>query len=295
MEDNRIIKSESMLPAMNIDPAQKDMIRIALMPSISTYSPKEATNNILAIVAYAVTISGQKITTPEMMVFADEILERCTNLYPHVTIEEIRVAIKNGIYNEYGEYFGLNARTFMFFIEGYLQSEKRRIAKEAYEQAKKVEQKAPVKMTIGDYKKWILEDYRIFREMGKEFVPFIARKYVLLRRFGLIGLKSLESWDMWLLRSKNEKVWRETQGAKKKGDKGALSEIYKIYSNFEENNELPVSEYKRIVNNARRMRYFRFFELMAEKGVDNFFTDQITNDGKEDNPATGGTGSDTER
>lgn len=273
MEDNRIIKSESILPALDIDTSQKDMIRLALMPSIRTYAPKDATNNILAIVAYAVTISGQKITTPEMMVFADEILERCTLLYPHATIEEIRVAIKNGIYGEYGEYFGLNAKTFMQFIEGYLQSEKRRLAKEAYEKAKRTEQKpAPVKMTIGDYKAWILEDYRIFKEMGKEFVPFISRKYVLLRRLGLIGLKSRESWEIWLLRAKNEKVWRETQGAKKKGDKGALNEIYKIYSHFEENNELPVSEYKRIVNNARRMRYFRFFEIMSEKGIDNFFT-----------------------
>lgn len=271
MEDNKPIKIEQTA----ISPYEKgrnSFIELALKPSITTYEPVDAQNNIMATVAYAVTISGQKVLAPEMKLIADEVHDRCKRLYPNVTLEEIRTAVKNGIYEEYGEYYGINAKYIMFFIESYLKSESRRLAKEAYENAKRIEQKpAPVKMTIGDYKSWILEDFRIFKEMGKEFVPFISRKYVLLRRLGLIGLKSRESWDIWLLRAKNEKVWRETQGAKKKGDKGALNEIYKIYSNFEENNELPVSEYKRIANNARRMRYFRFFEIMYEKGIENFF------------------------
>lgn len=275
MQDNKPIKIQSNA----ISPYEKEKdsyVELALKPAITTYKLVDAQNNIMATVAYAVTISGQKVLAPEMKLIADEVHDRCSRIYPHVTLEEIRTAVKNGIYEEYGEYYGINAKYIMFFIESYLKSEARRVAKEAFEQAKKAEQKEPVKMTVGDYKKWILEDYRIFKEMGKEFVPFIAKKYVLLRRLGLIGLKSRESWNIWLLRSKNEKVWRETQGAKKKGDKGALNDIYKIYSQFEENNELPVSEYKRIVNNARRMRYFRFLELMAEKGVDNFFTDQNT-------------------
>jgi hypothetical protein len=56
-------------------------------------------------------------------------------------MEEVRTSIRNCVFDEYGEYFRLNVKTFVMFIREYLFSEQRKAAKAAFEAARKKEDK----------------------------------------------------------------------------------------------------------------------------------------------------------
>lgn len=262
-----------------IPKASEEIIKSALAPKISNITPIAATDAMIDALSMATAISGAVTDGDTLIAHAHETYDWLMRLYPEVTVEEIRSAVRAGVYDEYGKYYGLNPKSYVFFVREYLQSEKRRVAKAAFEAAKSKLRAMPPEMTWDQYKAWILEDYRMFRENGSELIPFIPKKYFLLRQCGLIGLKSMESWLNWLLLAKTDLHDRIAKRAKDRGDKSLLSTITELSARLEENGEIDVSEFKKIVTNARRIRYFRFFEVMQREGIENFFEQNLSDNG----------------
>jgi len=61
----------------------------------------------------------------ELNITLNEIISEQRNNKSNLRFDEIEIAFKNGIHKKYGEYYGLNAVTFCFFIREYLKESAR--------------------------------------------------------------------------------------------------------------------------------------------------------------------------
>lgn len=276
---NEIIKSNNQIAISTnkdalavIDPKHQEIIKMALAPKISNIPALDCMDALIDIFRDASTNSGEVYDDDAGLYAANETYDWLIRLYPEVTIDEIRAAIRAGVYGEYGKYFGLNPKSYVFFVRSYLDSEKRRVAKNAFESAKSKVKEISPRLTKGQWKELILSDYRLFKNGESNMIVFMPKKYALLEQEGMITIKSEESWQRWLLKAKDERAYRNTHLAKLKGNKSIANEFSKIYDEFAQTGELPVTEIMHIENEARRLIYLAFFEKMAADGIDNFFT-----------------------
>lgn len=113
--------------------AERPIIEAALRPKIKDLQPVRVVNELITILTSIYTIAGQKSDSGTLALYADEFYQKMLSTYPSITIEEVRIALKKGVYDEFEEYYGLNVRTFVSFIRSYLNSEERRIAKQNFE------------------------------------------------------------------------------------------------------------------------------------------------------------------
>lgn len=273
-----IVKYESFAPSVanalhKLEPAQAEIIKSALAPKLSQVSTVDATSRMIEIFGAAFENSGQDASNVSLAAHAVETYDWLIRLYPEVTLDEISAAIRAGVYDEFGKYYGLNPKSYVFFVREYLQSEKRKLAKLAFESAKASTKPDPSEPTENDFKRFVNIDYEAFKRGGAESILFNVKNYIFLRRVGELRLKSREAWISWLFQAKNRRMWVETQRAKNKGDLSTLNAFSKLYETFEQNGTLPMTEFRAIVFECRRMRYMRFFEVRQKAGEEKIFYD----------------------
>lgn len=110
-------------------PAEKKMIEAALQPKIADQNPEDVEISFIAIISTAFTRAGYKMPdSATIAIYAEELNSSLLDKFPRVSIPEVREALKEGVYGEYGEFTGLNPKTFMQFIKGYIASEARKEA-----------------------------------------------------------------------------------------------------------------------------------------------------------------------
>lgn len=117
----------------SLSPSEKAIIAAALKPKVLQLDPESVSTEFIAIIDTAYTIAGQQAEGKTLALFADELCTRLIDTYPLVSIDEVRIALRNGVYGEYGEYFGLNPKSFMQFIGSYLKSKERNEARSNFE------------------------------------------------------------------------------------------------------------------------------------------------------------------
>lgn len=122
-------------------PEHRKLIQAGLQPTLSQLQAINALDLLTDTVNMAYSLCGQKPDMETVAVTVNELYTRLMETYPHCTVEEVRTAIRNGVFDEYGEYFGLNVKTFVMFIRAYLFSEQRRAAKAAFTAARHKEEK----------------------------------------------------------------------------------------------------------------------------------------------------------
>jgi hypothetical protein len=125
---------------------EKTIISAALSQKIENIAAAELETNLVTIITAIYTIAGQQCDEDTLALYASEIKDTLLGNYPALTVEEIKMALKNGVYEKYGPYFGLNPKTFFKFIEKYLFSEERKEAKNKFEQ-KKLRHTSLIEMT----------------------------------------------------------------------------------------------------------------------------------------------------
>ena len=261
----------SQIALKTISPESAVIAKLALAPKIGNITPVMAITGLLNAIRDATTFAGQEIDSGTQALFATEVYEWTVAKHPEITVDEMREAMRAGTYGEYGEYYGLNPKSFIQFIEGFITSEKRRLALLEFEKARELPPPEPPKMTVSMWKQAILTDYRLFREGNVTLIVFMPKKYILLRRLGLISLKSSESWYRWLTVAQHDLGGRDVWKARKEKDNKALNAISEILTEFQTSGALPASEYKRVVEHARKLRYLKFFDAMSTQNIDNFF------------------------
>lgn len=113
-------------------PERRKMIEAGLSAKIIDREQEDVETELVTIVTSTYSIAGQKADPGTLAIYASEFYCRLMEVYPRVTIDEVRHALRNGVYDEYGEYFGLNVKTFIFFIRSYMNSDARRKAVEEW-------------------------------------------------------------------------------------------------------------------------------------------------------------------
>ena len=251
-----------------LDADDRSLIVSGLSTKIFKLPEIDCKESLVDIIAYAHMISGQPADRTKLALHATETYRRLMIEFPACTLDEVKAAITNGIYDQYGEYYGLNAKFFMMFIREYMTAEKRKYAMLKFNalQMSKLTVEGKI-LTVKAYQEWILEDYRRFLNDEIGLILFSKRKYFLLRQLGYIEFTKKEKWFNWLAKAKNKREWHIST----EKDKSLRTALMKVYSRFEETSELPVKEYDIIVYQARRMIYLKFFEIMREFGIKNFF------------------------
>lgn len=276
-QNNSLTSSQTEEIVSGMDKENQVIIRAALSPKLENVGSLSATDEMIDIFSGAVAMSGQKIDPETIAIHANEVYNWLIFNFPEVTIEEIRAAVRKGVYDEYGEYFGLNPKSYVMFVTTYMQSERRRIATSSYQKEKQKRAEPPRKLTVKEWMEMIERDYDLLKRSEQRWIMFTPKKYIFLRKYGLLQRPSAEAWAGWISRAKIEREWVVSKGAKKSNDKSAVDILKKIYTELEETGMMPKDEYYRLVNSARKLRYIAFLERCLSEGFDKVFL-------KEDSP-----------
>src|SRR5438874_13549512 len=83
-------------------PQQRKMIEAGLRPKVKELAPLKVVTDFVAIITTAYTIAGQKPDEATLALYADELYNKLMETYPAITIDEVRAALRAGVYGEYG-------------------------------------------------------------------------------------------------------------------------------------------------------------------------------------------------
>lgn len=130
-ELSQIARAQNVL--VNLVPAAQKICIAALQQKISDIAPINVVDQFSAIITGVYTIAGQQPEASTLALYIDEFYTKLSETYPAITIDEVRAALRNGVYGDYGKYYGLNPQTFLSFVKSYLFSDERKEALKLFE------------------------------------------------------------------------------------------------------------------------------------------------------------------
>jgi hypothetical protein len=129
-----LVKHEAQLN--NLAPAERKIIEAGLQAKISNIPRVLLIEEVIKTLGVIYTIVGQKPEIETLCIYANEFMTVLLEQYPKATIDEVKAALRKGIYadrDEKNQYFGLNVKTFVMFMREYLYSEERKAAKKVFD------------------------------------------------------------------------------------------------------------------------------------------------------------------
>lgn len=124
------------------------------------------TGEIVDIITTTFYTAGQKTDENDVAALALSLYAEVRQYFPFLKIGELRIAMQAGVRNSYGEYFGLNIKTFHGWIRAYQVSDVRKAKLNELKSDKK-----PVKINKEQirYEYWctVYEQVKKFKETGK--------------------------------------------------------------------------------------------------------------------------------
>lgn len=124
---------ENLQVLKSLSVTDQKLIKAALAPKVVELPGETVEGQIATIITTVITIAGQQADPATVFIYAGEFYERVLEEYPNISIEEIKAALRAGVYGEYGKYYGLNPKTFYDFVKAYLFSEQRLAARDEFE------------------------------------------------------------------------------------------------------------------------------------------------------------------
>lgn len=124
---------ENLQVLKSLSVADQKLIKAALAPKVAELPGETVEGQIATIITTVITIAGQQADPATVFIYAGEFYEKVLEDYPNISLEEIKAALRAGVYGEYGKYYGLNPKTFYDFVKAYLFSEQRLAAREEFE------------------------------------------------------------------------------------------------------------------------------------------------------------------
>lgn len=256
---------------------ESKIIELALKRKVILYEMVKAIEEIGQIILLAYALSGFKLEgnteddkKKEIAIMAGILYERMIDIFPEVTLEEFKESVKNGVMETYGAFHGLNVKTFIMFINGYLRSEERLYKLRKYKEEPAKEE--PKQLTIGDYKKLVMDDYRLYKEGNHKLILFDEKRYMLLVKY-IIPEESEIDWQGWLIKGRNYIEHTKTEKAKKTNDKSLLNQVALFAESFEKG-EVTEKDFNAVQTAARKLRYFAYFDHCIKNNIDNIFNQE---------------------
>lgn len=250
----------------NLLPAEKKLIQAALQPKVRELEPFDVVKEFISIITTTYTRAGQNADQATLALYADEFYSSLNEKYPDVTIEEVREALKAGVYGEAGEYFGLNPKSFMQFVKHYLFADQRKEARTQFESKRLSISLKREQLTLEekvqddkDYTNYLYSHYL----KGKLIVDFIPTfVYDFLEAQGLINLSLEEKLQI------NERAVsylnRLKASDKYKGNTRSLGDTLTAYIRSRDE-KITISVF------AKQLAVSDYFEIKKNAGVADLF------------------------
>lgn len=182
--------------------------------------------------------------TKNLQVLAGALHEE-TKQFGFLRIEELRIAFKNGVRGEYGEYFGLNIKTFYQWIKGFQMDDKRKNAILAAKAASEAEIK-PVwsaDKAEYEYKQTITRQFEAYKAGGPLIISFPIKQYQDLEQRGLVAYSNAEKLE-FMEKAKVKFLAEAKIRRLNPKNKMELSELSKQIARIEEGNNNDSDKYK---------------------------------------------------
>lgn len=106
------------------------MVEAVDRPKLRDLQTNEVYNPLVLLIAHLYLLRGQTPVQEDLRFQAAELEQELRNSYSWLSLEEVRIALDNGVKKKYGDYFGLNVITYLDWIKAYSESEARRKAQE---------------------------------------------------------------------------------------------------------------------------------------------------------------------
>lgn len=264
-------------------PEERKIIEAGLKPTLAKSYAMDVLEQLTDTVNMAFSLSGQKPDNGNELIIVNELYAKLMETYPHCTMDEVRTAIRNGVFDEYGEYYGLNVKTFVMFIRSYLFSEQRKAAKAAFDAARRKEDKpkAPAPPYWED-SYWTEERIAQWRDITESCYRWYCENsllsgfiqegcYWLLKRSGAIDMPDGYRTE-FILRAKQAIRAELVRNDEKKH----MSEIKETLEQLQDVDSYP--DLKRQVHyRAKRLAVLDYFATLQKKERTMVFTENETN------------------
>ena len=184
--------------------------------------------------------------------------------FKFLRIEELRLAFKNGLRGEYGEYFGLNIKTFHQWIKGFQFDEKR---KQALQKKKAESEKVLEPVMTRTEAEWgwklaIEDQFRKFKESGIFVCEFPNFQFEEFERRGLISL-TIEKKKEIFLQAKESVLKADKVRRLNPRSRVEYVELCDQIKRIEEN-KANSNDQAKIKAEARRIAIKNFYESISE-------------------------------
>lgn len=234
--------------------------RISSIPEI--YNP------LVVLIGYLHLLRGQKPDTDELVFQASELERELKDNYSYLTLEEVRIALENGVKKRYGDYYGLNVVTYIDWLDAYKKSDQRRKALEDF-RIKSLPPAPPVDPVLKAKESLYLE-YRFWAEKKHFFwCPEPAYGYAI--DTGLISPtreQKLEAAEKAREKIVAE-IEKETEKARVTGHKWDYDTNINLLNKYKEKeiSSLLIGD-KRLKNYAKKFILISYFEYLDENKID---------------------------
>lgn len=251
---------------MEIKKYENELSGITLALSSPLAKKASSTDVKVAIakaMAKAIADAGQKANDDDvdylMKVMPAEILSQV----PSIRIDEIQIAINRGVYGHYGEYFGLNAVTFITFLKKYMESGERISAhKEFLKIGEPVDVPPTPEEVQKNIKNAIMNAYETFIEKGfyEDYGNFIYDK---MDEMGLVALTSARKAQIFAEAKQSILAKKSPESASGLQEYRSLSSIVKMISdpNDDSGKSMIIRESKKM---ALQIVFRDFMELETD-------------------------------
>lgn len=280
-----LIKTSSAAPALQIKQKlaldklpvpERKFIEAGMLPSIKSLPENEVAAGISILVAGAFTNAGQAVDVDQLKQISAAVIRRVKEEFPSATLEELRLAFDNGVFEKYGPHYGLNAKTFVLFVRKYLTDPERSIAKENY-RAMLSARTAPDPDLPGPWDPvyWSAEQIEKWKSIAAEFytnfladgvaASFVPQQlYYLLVGLQLITMTS-EQIDLWRTRAR-AKILDDYANSKRRSLAKSLADLARA---IESGGDPDVT--RMVDDEARRIAVLDYFTRQANAGQKTLF------------------------
>jgi len=148
----------------------------------------ELTTKLLQLINKIHANCGQAVDGPALNLTLGDLAAIISKEYPRFTFSEIEIAFQNGWQNIYGEFYGLNNKTYLSWVKSYSESKNRLDAKKAIQNASNSQHVKP-EPTEAEKEKMVQDALVLMfnaRKIGKH-LPIPSAFYDYLSRKLLIG------------------------------------------------------------------------------------------------------------
>lgn len=140
---------------------------------------------VAKLISSLCALKGQVMNDEDIVIIANALRTDLKERYGGLTMEEVDIALNNGVRGDYGDYYGLNLITFLGWIKAYSMSNARLDAKKSCGVVKSLPPVSPV-YEFEKMKMLCLRSFNLYTETKNVGYMYVTI-YQFLQKIGLIS------------------------------------------------------------------------------------------------------------